>query len=58
MFAHNNLKTGAKYTSGRRPVVLKYFEELENKSLASKRERELKKLNRKQKEEIVSGKTI
>ena len=47
--AHNNSKTGAKYTQGRRPVVLKYSEQLESKGEALKREHELKQLSRNQK---------
>lgn len=49
VLAHNTLKTGAKYTRARRPVVLKYFEKFENKSIAMKREAVLKKMNRKEK---------
>lgn len=58
IFAHNNSATGAKYTRARRPVVLKYSEEIKNKSklksLALKREFELKKLTRKEKEILIS----
>lgn len=46
---HNTSKKGAKYTRGRRPVTLKYKEELPSKSLALKREASLKKLSRKEK---------
>lgn len=42
---HNN-KRGAKYTKTRVPVTLFYFEQVENKSLALKREIEIKKLSR------------
>ncbi len=51
--AHNNSKTGAKYTKARRPVILKYSESFDTKSEALKREIELKKLTRKQKEELL-----
>jgi putative endonuclease len=47
--------TGAKYTRGRGPVVLKYFIELENKSEAAKMEYRIKKLTRKQKLELIDG---
>lgn len=40
---HNFSKKGAKYTRIRRPVELIYTEEYTNRSLASKREYEIKK---------------
>ena len=44
---HNNdNKLAAKYTKARRPVQLVYQEELKTRSLATKREREIKKLKR------------
>ncbi|MFA9424183.1 MAG: GIY-YIG nuclease family protein [Sedimentibacter sp.] len=46
--AHNE-KKGAKYTRGRTPVVLKYYEEYECKIEAMKREVQVKKLTRKEK---------
>lgn len=52
--AHNNSKTGAKYTKARRPVVLRYSESFETKSEALKREAELKKLTRTEKEVLMS----
>lgn len=45
---HNSGK-GAKYTRGRLPVTLVHCEELETRSLALKREAEIKKLSRKEK---------
>ncbi|WP_366923034.1 GIY-YIG nuclease family protein [Metallumcola ferriviriculae] len=50
--AHNRGK-GAKYTRGRVPVELYYFEECSDRSEASKREYQLKKLTRLQKESLV-----
>ncbi|WP_326906731.1 GIY-YIG nuclease family protein [Sedimentibacter sp. MB31-C6] len=50
----HNEKKGAKYTRGRVPVVLKYYEEFNNKQDAMKRESEIKKLNRKKKEELIN----
>lgn len=41
---HNSEKNGARYTRSRRPVVLVYSEEVENRSEASKREHAIKKL--------------
>ncbi|MDD5400838.1 MAG: GIY-YIG nuclease family protein [Sulfurimonas sp.] len=49
VYEHNNLPKAAKYTRIRRPVELIYFESCENKSSASKREYEIKKLSRVQK---------
>ncbi len=42
----HNEKKGAKYTRGRTPVTLKYYEEYESKIDAMKREAEIKKLKR------------
>ena len=47
--AHNENK-GAKYTRGRAPVILKYFEEFDNKIDAMKRESQIKKLRRSKKQ--------
>lgn len=44
---------GAKYTKGRGPLELVYYEEFEDKSLAMKREYEIKQLTRKQKDELI-----
>jgi len=46
---HNEGKSGARYTRGRRPVRLVYREPCTTKSDALKREREIKKLSRAQK---------
>ena len=45
---------GAKYTRGRIPVQLVYWEQLPNANSAKKRELEIKKLSRKQKEQLIS----
>ena len=50
--AHNAGK-GAKYTKPRLPVELVYYESFETKQEAMKRECEIKKLKRKQKEELI-----
>ena len=55
LYDHNFTDKGAKYTRQRRPVKLVYFEEFKNKSLASKNEWRIKKLNRNQKLELVKG---
>jgi len=49
---HNNGK-GAKYTKGRRPVELVYFETFESKSEALKKEIAIKKLPRIKKEQLI-----
>lgn len=49
---HNN-SMGAKYTRGRTPVKLVYFECCENKSDALKREIAIKKLTRKKKLDLI-----
>lgn len=46
--AHNN-GLGAKYTKARKPVILRYFEKVANKSLALKREYAIKQLSREKK---------
>lgn len=52
---HNHSTKGAKYTRARRPVKLVYFEELENRSEASKREYFIKhKMNRQEKIQLMS----
>lgn len=52
--AHNE-KKGAKYTRSRTPVTLVYAEESDTKSLAMKREAAIKKLSRKEKEQLIAG---
>lgn len=52
---HNTGKVGARYTRSRRPVVLVYSEEVENRSEASKREHAIKKLPLSGKMELVAG---
>ena len=50
---HNSSDKGAKYTRGRRPVVLVFSKKYKNRSEASKAEREMKKLNRKEKLKLI-----
>ena len=49
---HNTSIKGAKYTRGRRPVTLRYFEAFETRSEACKREAVIKKMSRKEKENL------
>ena len=55
---HNSLKSGARYTKNRRPVVLKYIERKKTLRNALKREAALKKLTRLQKLMLISHATI
>lgn len=50
----HNKGEGAKYTKSRLPVELVYFEELETKSLAMKRECQIKKLTRGEKLKLIN----
>lgn len=54
---HNSLKTGAKYTRGRRPVTLVYAEGCASQQDAKKRECVLKKLKRTQKVFLINTMT-
>lgn len=47
--AHNELKSGAKYTRARRPVIIRYQEEFTTAAGAKRREAVLKGLTRKEK---------
>ena len=52
--AHNEGR-GAKYTRGRRPVKLVYFEEFATRQEAMRREYQIKKLTRQEKERLVNS---
>ena len=51
---HNTSDKGAKYTRSRRPVVLAYAKEVENKSEASREEYRIKRLTRSKKEALIA----
>ncbi|MCX6076490.1 MAG: GIY-YIG nuclease family protein [Campylobacterales bacterium] len=51
---HNTSEKGAKYTKARRPVQLVYKENSLDRSSASKREYEIKKLSRDKKLDLVN----
>ena len=55
VLAHNTLKTGAKYTSIRRPVKLVYSESFETRSEAMKRECAVKGMSRKEKLKMIKS---
>jgi putative endonuclease len=50
---HNHSAKGAKYTKVRRPVKLLYTEPCEDRSSASKREYEIKKMSREKKLKLI-----
>ena len=52
----HNEGVGAKYTRGRVPVCLVYYEEYPTKAEAQKRECEIKKLTKGEKEGLIRGK--
>ena len=52
----HNEGEGAKYTRGRTPVELVYYEKKSSKSSAMKREYEIKQLKRKEKFELIKNK--
>lgn len=49
---HNSSNLGAKYTKGRRPVILRYFKRFQTPSEALKYEYYLKSLSREDKEKL------
>ena len=51
--AHNEEKSGAKYTKAKRPVKLVYYEGYDTKEAAMRREYAIKQLTRKQKLELI-----
>ncbi|WP_127716645.1 GIY-YIG nuclease family protein [Halobacteriovorax sp. HLS] len=51
----NDKKKGAKFFRSNRPKKVVYIEEFENRSLASKREYEIKQLTRQQKEKLLKS---
>lgn len=48
---------GARYTKAHKPQKLAYVEEHENRGVAMKREREIKKLSHQQKQALVDSKS-
>ena len=55
LLEHNESDKGAKYTKIRRPVELVYTEESKDRSSASKREYEIKKLKREDKLRLINA---
>lgn len=54
-FIQHSNGAGAKYTRGRGPLELVYYETFEDKKEAMKREYEIKKLQKKDKEFLISN---
>jgi putative endonuclease len=52
---HLNCHKGAKYFNGRSPVRIVYREEGHDRSSASRREAEIKKLSRSEKQRLISS---
>lgn len=55
LHAHNELKSGARYTKSRRPVTLKYSETFRSRGKALTREGEIKKLTRERKLDLINA---
>ncbi len=53
----HNAKKGAKYTRSRTPVRLVYFEQAETKRQAMRREAQIKRLSRYEKEQLIQSRT-
>ena len=53
---NNNDRLASAYTRARRPVTLVYYESHSNRSSASKREAEVKKMTKIEKEKLVTKK--
>jgi putative endonuclease len=54
----HNAGTASRYTRGRTPVRLSYWEELSNRGEATRRELHLKALPREEKLALIAGKNI
>lgn len=54
----HNAGRGARYTRSRRPVQLVYLEACPDRSTALRREREIKKMNRTQKEALIASASL
>ena len=52
--AAHNAGSGAKYTRGRTPVLLRYCEEQPDRSAALRREAAIKRLTRKEKQMLIT----
>ena len=55
VYAHNHAKHGAHYTKIRRPVVLKYSEDLSTYAEVRAREAEIKRMSREEKKALITN---
>ena len=55
---HNHLKSGARYTKARRPVILKFLETFRTINQARSRECEIKTWKREKKLELIKTKSL
>ncbi len=53
MEEHNSAKKGARYTRTRRPIELVYFEKAASRSIATRREQQIKKLPLTSKKQLI-----
>jgi len=53
-YEHNFTNKSAKYTKTKRPVKLEYYEVQKTRSEATKRENEIKKLSKENKEKLIN----
>ena len=58
LLEHNSAKTGARYTRGRRPVILVHLESYPSRSAASKREHAIKRMSAARKNHLIGTRTI
>ncbi|MCI8513544.1 MAG: GIY-YIG nuclease family protein [Lachnospiraceae bacterium] len=56
--ADHNEGRGAKYTKGRRPVKLVYYEIFATKEEAMRREYEIKQMSRREKEALIQSRKV
>jgi putative endonuclease len=55
---HNSDGNGARYTRGRRPVALVYTECVPSRSMASRREREIKRMSAGKKQHLINSQEL
>ena len=55
---HNSAANGARYTRGRRPVILVYLEPHPSRSAASRREHAIKRMSVARKNHLIGARTV
>jgi putative endonuclease len=58
LLEHNSTPDGARYTRGRRPVVLVYLEPHPSRSAASRREHAIKRMSVARKNHLIGTRTV